>query len=261
VAKKKVNVHKMYDKYEKNVAKRHQKKIVKYLRAQGRRISKAIITKNNDTKDDNNMTEKEAEELARKILDNSYDFEDDIKSLDALLFSMVLVSGEVGNELANIRLFAKESDYQLFSVIDKEYTKYARKYSLVQSKLITDTTKKRTRKILADGMLKGESYQQISKNIVDNVDNLSVARAQAIASTEIHSSFMVARDIKASTAGFKEKKWMDSDDSVVRPWHKKYDDEGWVAIDYLWGGIMRFPGDPFGTAREVIRCRCEISYR
>lgn len=261
MSKKRDKITKLYDKYSKKPEQKFQKPLVKFFKSQSKRISKAIKAKYPDKKDNPKITKEEAEKQAKKILETSYSFNTDIKELTKLLKPLLHQSANVGNDLANIRLYSKADDYIDFSIVEQEYLKFLDEYGVNLAKNLTETTINNTRRVLRDGIIKGESYSTMAKNIVEYTDIHSVERAKLIAETEVHTTFMVTRDINATNAGFKEKHWMDSDDSVVRPWHRAYDNKGWVAMDYLWGGVMRFPGDPSGSARENARCRCEIQYR
>lgn len=247
---------KLYNKYEKPILKKSIKSISKYLKDQGIRVAK-VVAKTTSKKE---MSKEDAIKKADKVIDQ-YDFAADVISMNKILFPLAIASGELGNDLSNFLLYTDEEDEILYSVIEENYIKHASKYAATQSKFINQTSKKEIKKVIADGMLEGETYEDIAKKIVKHTTDRSIVRARMIAETEIHSSFMVARDLNANAGGFKEKAWMDSADSSVRPWHQVYDNLGWVSMDYLWGGTMRFPGDPMGTPRETIRCRCEISYR
>ena len=72
---------------------------------------------------------------------------------------------------------------------------------------------------------------------------------------------MTARNLNAIEGGFKEKAWLTSGDEAVRETHQQYGSLGYVPMDYKFGGTMLYPGDPNGSASEIIWCRCEILYR
>ena len=150
---------KMYDRYEKNILIKIKKDIRKYLEAQGERISKAIIERHVDTKEDeytDGMDEQESIEESKEILDAAYNFDEDIKELTNLLVDLLILSGETGNELANIRLYSDESDYKLFGIIEESYLKFLDEYGLKQAKEITDTTIKNTRRVIKEGLIQGK---------------------------------------------------------------------------------------------------------
>lgn len=248
-------IRKLYDKYEKNIANKIRRELIKYFNEQIDRLAKHVRNKINKK----DVSEDDAQKQADNIL-KDYNIENDIKELQVTMFPLLYTAGELGNDLANIRLYAGEGDYQIFSIIEKRYLTYLRSHGLTLAKEVNKTTMNRTRRIIAKGLIKGQSYDEIAKNI-QATKKFSYNRARTIAETEVHTSFMVTRDLNAKSGGFKEKHWMDSDDASVRPTHRRYDNMGWVKFDYVYDNDVSFPGDPKGSPKNVIRCRCEISYR
>lgn len=246
-----------YERYEYRAIIFIRAKVRKYLKAQGKKIAKHII---NYAESKQELTEEEINRIAEEII-SAYDFDLDREELRELIKQYTIEVGNMGNSLANIQLYSISQDYKPFAIIDDKYTKYIDEYSLNQAKEITDTTKKRTRNILKNGLREGKRYSQIAQDIVDKTDIESLGRATTIAATETHTSFMTTRHLNAEQGGFKEKLWLTSGDSSVRPSHQEYGSLGYVKYDYLFGGTMLYPGDPNGSAGDVISCRCEIVYR
>lgn len=246
-----------YDKTEKPVVLKIEKVVLKYLLEQSEKLLKHVNSFN-DTK--SNKRSEESLNGAKKLL-KTYDFEEDANKLYKTLFPLLVMSGEVGNDLANIVLYAEEESYQLFSVIEPRYLKWLKAYGTDQSKFITETTKTKATNIIADGIENGLSYSAIGEELSNRLNGISQGRATNIAATEVHTTFMSARNFNAEVGGFKEKAWLSSRDKAVRPKHQVYDSLGWVDFDYLFGGRMKYPGDPNGTPDDVIRCRCDIMYK
>lgn len=103
----------------------------------------------------------------------------------------------------------------------------------------------------------GESLSELSKRIV-GVYKFNTSRARIIAATE--SSNLVNRTTYAT---YKEKKvekkqWLATMDSVTRETHAENHNKGPVPLDYIYDNGLSFPGDPNGSAGEVISCRCCI---
>ncbi len=246
----------LYDKYEKAPAKKIEDKVSKYLLEQSGRIQKHV-----EAFDDKKSkpTKKEAEKQAEKVL-KAYNFEADVLSFYKSIFPLLVMSGDIGNNLSNLVLYADAKDYKTFAIIEPKYLKFLKDYGLNQAKQITDTTKLKARSVIAEGIEKGLSYSDIGKNISDKFIEITPGRAKTIAETEVHTTFMATRELNAQAGGFKEKLWLSSKDKSVRPRHQVFDKVGWVPFDYLWDS-MAFPGDPRGSARNTIRCRCDLLYR
>lgn len=250
-------IHRAYDRYEKNLLKKYIPVIKKFLDKQTEGIAKAV-KKIPEKKAD--IDKNKAEEDATKLFDKNYDIERDIPELQTTLFPLLLGAGNIGNDLANIMLYAEEGDYQLFNIIEPKYLKFVENHGLEMSKSINETSRKRAIRIMRDGIVKGERYSSIADTLLKEMKEQNIARARTIVATEVHTSFMTARDLNAVSGGFKEKHWLSSKDAAVRPLHAKYDSEGWVKMSHKWGG-MKYPGDPAGQSFDVINCRCDISYR
>lgn len=245
-----------YERYEYRAMVIYRAGLRKYLKKQAIRIA-AFVEKFPETKE---FTEREIEDIAWEIVE-MYDFYGDMEELQELIKQYMMTIGNMGNNLANIQLYSSNIDYKPFSIIEDKYTRYIDDYSLIQAEEITHTTKKRTRKVIKDGMLQGKSYSQIAVDIVDKTDIESLGRAKTIATTEVHTSFMTSRHLNAEQGNFKEKLWLTSGDRSVRPLHQEYGSLGYVPYGYMYGGAMLYPGDPNGFAGDVINCRCEIVYR
>lgn len=255
--KKRNKVLGLYDKYEKNPRAKLEKKLLKYFSEQRIRLYKHF-----SEYDDKQSTksEEDADSESEKLLD-TYSFDDEEKLLLKVIYPSLVLSGEIGNELANIILYANEEDFKVFSMIEPKYLEFLNEYGTEQSKFITNTTRNEAKKILVDGVEKGLSYKDMAKNLSKHLGDLSVGRAENIATTEVHTSFMTARSLNAKVAGFKEKAWISSKDASVRSTHQVYDKLGWVDIDYKYGGVMLYAGDPKGSVKELARCRCDMLYR
>lgn len=99
------------------------------------------------------------------------------------------------------------------------------------------------------------------------VKGYSRFRAQTIARTETHNAAMfssknTAQQISADVGITLLKEWNSAEDHRTRPAHAAADGKK-VPMDgkfYVWGEPMDRPGDPSASARNVIRCRCVLTY-
>lgn len=93
------------------------------------------------------------------------------------------------------------------------------------------------------------------------------ARAKTVAVTEVHRAWnfgALAAALRAQNQlGSLKKTWHAKDDSAVRPGHKRADGQT-VFINQPFIVNMEAlmaPGDPSGSASNVINCRCKPSFR
>jgi len=130
---------------------------------------------------------------------------------------------------------------------------------------INKTTEKELAKILEDAVQSGKTSGNIAKDIQDLFDRWSdggegidFTRANMIARTEvanISNSIMVENYRKNGVEG---KEWLSAKDAFTRPDHAEADGQV-VGINntFLVGGEqLDKPGDPAGSAGNVINCRC-----
>ena len=136
---------------------------------------------------------------------------------------------------------------------------------------ITNTSQKEIRKIInsliEETELQGwgidkmtsELYRQIGKNLRGN----GYARARAIAQTEIISASNQAAEFAAQSTGYEYKKfWSTSGLPGIRSTHieaEQYSNavNGLMPNQTFPNGLL-YPGDPAGSAEEIINCRCTL---
>lgn len=137
---------------------------------------------------------------------------------------------------------------------------------------ITDTTRKWVREQLVSGHAQGLMYDQIAAAMVN--DEINTSRAWLIARTESTGAMNFATFIAASKSNFmKEKNWIDSGDSRVRPDgnpHGRFDhhheDIGKQPLDkpfFVSGEELMFPGDTSlgASAGNICNCRCSFGLK
>jgi HK97 family phage portal protein len=122
---------------------------------------------------------------------------------------------------------------------------------------VVNTVRNQIRQALIDGMSANESIEQIAtriKKVMSNGHN----RAMTIAVTEVGSALNFGRSIEIRDAGYTKKKWYTALDERVRPDHRVMHGRV-VNVDTPWivgGASLRYPGDPYGPARQIVNCRC-----
>jgi SPP1 gp7 family putative phage head morphogenesis protein len=101
----------------------------------------------------------------------------------------------------------------------------------------------------------GLSVQQIASVIRNYYDDRSYSMAMRIARTETASAAGYAQHQTALDLGYTKKLWISARDSRTRDSHARMDGESKDINSRYSNGLM-YPGDPSGSAGEVINCRC-----
>lgn len=131
------------------------------------------------------------------------------------------------------------------------------------------------RPILNEGIREGLGISDIATSIISNIGEyagrFAKYRAERIARTEIIGTSNWAGLASAQAAGVENmvrKKWLATTDERTRQNHIDMDSHPSIGINEkfqvpkLGGGFdeMSYPGDPDGSAENVINCRCTIIY-
>lgn len=113
------------------------------------------------------------------------------------------------------------------------------------------------------GIASGLSYRDIARNI-HNASGSGISNAKRIARTEGHriqqSAARDAQQIAKKRGADVVKQWDASLDKRTRDSHARVDGEIREIDEKFSNGLM-FPGDPSGSAAEVINCRCTSNTR
>lgn len=122
---------------------------------------------------------------------------------------------------------------------------------------ISDTTYKIIRREVKTSVAAGETIDELSKRIT-GVYRFNKSRSRTIAKTE--SANLVNRTTRAiyKSKGVKKKIWGATMDSKTRDSHAGNDSLGEVDFNHVYANGMSYPGDPAGSAGELINCRCTL---
>lgn len=116
---------------------------------------------------------------------------------------------------------------------------------------------------ISRGIASSLPYKDIARNI-SNVSSSPLSRAKTIARTEGHRIQQTsARDAQYSAKAKGAdvvKQWDAALDSKTRESHRRVDGEIKELDEKFSNGLM-FPGDPSGSAAEVVNCRCTSNTR
>jgi len=147
--------------------------------------------------------------------------------------------------------FAFESDNPLVAELMAERAqKFAQR--------IPDTTYRQLKESLTKGFLNGESETKLAER-VNNVMTLAKRqRAATIARTETFSVVNQSHLETYKQNGIEWKEWLTAGDERVRVNHAAADGQI-VRVNepfYVGGEALMYPGDPSGSAENIINCRC-----
>ena len=130
---------------------------------------------------------------------------------------------------------------------------------------ISATTKKEIRRILKQGYDAGWSVAQLADELESQLGGMTESRSYTIAQTEMGAAMNKGTYEGYLQTGLElEKDWLDTPDEKTRDSHRAAGaaspiplwDKFKVGTDYL-----DHPGDPSGSAEEIINCRCGMSAR
>lgn len=158
----------------------------------------------------------------------------------------------------------KASDEILLPVNpDKIARDWVKLFGAAKVKDIAKTTMSDVNRSVRYGLDNGLSEIEISKLITVNSPIKGLSRAQTIARTESHQAMNVASMATAKATGVTlRKQWISSKGDRTREEHADADGQI-VAMDQSFnvgGEALAFPGDPAGSAWNVINCRCVVVF-
>jgi hypothetical protein len=178
------------------------------------------------------------------------------KSVQKALYASWMTSMHGGLTIANSHV---DTDIA-FSVMQPVFRAWIDDHGLEKSKYINDTTRDGLAKSLGDGIEAGESILDLQKRIEDQYDELRGYRSEAIARTESAGSMNFGSTATYKSAGVSQKSWLGVQDDREREAHLEVEGQI-VGIDEPFsvdGEDLQYPGDPSGSAENVINCRCSI---
>jgi uncharacterized protein with gpF-like domain len=152
------------------------------------------------------------------------------------------------------------------TISDQVFNNLARywmgRYGAAKVADIAATTRNDLRRALLSGEDEGDTAQQIRSRI-QAAAQLSYYRASTIARTETHNAAMfatagVAEQIAQETGAQLTKEWLAVEDERTREDHSAADGQkvDMGGVFNVGGEALAYPGDPMGSAANVINCRC-----
>jgi SPP1 gp7 family putative phage head morphogenesis protein len=116
------------------------------------------------------------------------------------------------------------------------------------------------RDVLQEGIDSGESNDELAKRVREKFNGISKTRAETIAQTETACAYGHARQKGMEETGIEWKEWLTAGDDKVRAEHVRANEQQ-RRVDEAFdiaGEQLMHPGDPNGSAKNVINCRCVV---
>ena len=140
---------------------------------------------------------------------------------------------------------------------DDAVRNYFKIYGLQHVQMISSTTVNQIRQLINQGEVEGLGVDEIARNIVKQIPTISRYRANAIARTETHTAANFGSQAAAESTGLNIlKEWLAANDERTREEHSAADGQT-VALNETFevgGEDLMFPGDPSGSAENIINC-------
>lgn len=160
-------------------------------------------------------------------------------------------------QLAATQLAAELDIDDPFEVPPEEVTAFVERR---QNRLsgVADHTWERIRDSIQEGLDAGDTMNQISDRVRVEFNDVASGRAETIAQTETAAAYGTGRQEAMKRAGVRRRRWLTSGNSNVRPAHRNANGQT-VGIDEAFqvgGEELMHPGDPRGSAANVINCHC-----
>jgi len=255
--------------------------VKRYAKTQKEKVQDAFKSKEMDVALE---TGKDIDREIDLALNSVFDKDAD-KALKSALAPAWLASMESGREhtLEMIGKKTVKAPDANFEVFNKLANAWVEKFGLKKAKEINGTSFENLRKNIqaqiSEALELGETIREIRNRILESVDgvyadfgtdpNKAAIRANAIARTESATGENFGSYTQAKAEGMQRKQWLSAIDSRTRG--ADDDDEfdhvhangETVNIDEPFtstGESIMYPGDPEGSAGNVINCRCAMIY-
>ena len=156
------------------------------------------------------------------------------------------------------RKFDSEDAYRARAV------KAVRARALDVANVTSKTTISRIKGVIARGIDADKSPSEIASEIVGRVGGaVSNRRAMTIARTETHSAAQVGQHESVASTGIDFKReWIATSDESTREDHSMASGQKTSMEEpfSVGGESLMYPGDPSGSAEQIINCRCQVGY-
>ncbi|MCF8009634.1 MAG: phage head morphogenesis protein [Halanaerobiales bacterium] len=126
---------------------------------------------------------------------------------------------------------------------------------------VNETTWEGLKGSLIEGVREGESIPDLENRVTDIFDGAKANRSEMIARTEVNGSANLgAYEGYRQTGVVERKTWLSALDERTRPAHRQAHNQT-VDMDKNFtvkNESLEYPGDPSGSASNIINCRCTL---
>ena len=232
------------------IANKHDKRIKRELRRQYNAAA--------DAYEDNRSIDSAVMQLEGKLTDD----------MVALMRAAYI---DIGGRVRKALKEATGKSWKREEAMDPEFERalrsYIDKHSGQKVTQVTKATQKQVAQIVSRGIEEGLTNREVAALIKKDGKIYSSYRSNMIARTESHSAANAASHEQAKSSGaVKKKKWIAAFDDRTRSGDNSSFDHTNVAsvrIELPFevsGEELMHPGDPAGSAGNIIMCRCAMGY-
>jgi hypothetical protein len=181
----------------------------------------------------------------------------------------VLYNSQINNRIEKVKpkgylkYDIKQGEWEFWNA----YNNWVKYEAVRQVTKINETTRNVLRGLISRSIEAGKSYAQIARDIRIIKDISNTNRARKIAVTETHSAFGKSsfESVQASRLPIENKEWVSAMDERTRtdPFDHIAANGEKVKMNDLFYNTnqgLRYPGDPDGSAGNIIYCRCVSLY-
>lgn len=159
----------------------------------------------------------------------------------------------------SVRFYTKQDE----SDVRRAVRRWIGLYGAQKIVRINDYTREHIKNILKRSLTSNLTIDETAEDIIKSAGRFSLYRAMRIARTETLSAWnggevATVKEIAPET----KKEWISSGDDRTRDDHLDADGQvvGMSEMFDVFGEELEHPGDPFGSAGNVINCRCVLGY-
>jgi len=175
------------------------------------------------------------------------------KTIIKPLLEIVLINA--GTDAMSFSKTFKKAEFDDF-IIDVNIRSWIEERIEEFSKSVIDTTFVQLEAVFQTAFDSDNPRDALIKGIKDKYAIYETSRAKTIARTETHGAFQKGNYEGYKQSGLPIKIWVNVGDANVRDSHNIDGEE--VGINDYFSNGLKFPGDPRGSAEEVINCRCSM---
>ncbi len=206
------------------------------------------------------ITKDNAEQIIARVVFDLRKENDKIKVINHTFFEKASELGIRQGLTESSALTGDALDAAVQSAKSYHFVKAKRISSAFKLADVNQVTRKKIASQLQSGLDKGEGLNKLTARVKETLGS-NRARALRIARTQTAGAVGTGRHAGMKAAAVEKRFWLTSRDTEVRDAHVKAEQkysEG-IALDMPFivdGEQLMYPGDPSGSAKNIINCRC-----